>query len=103
KRLAALAKRAFVEWDVTTAPFVRPPNAMGAFFARIRLDANGNQVGPPTPACWKRAFDDSGTPGLPGQSAGKPVADAVWIAELVLGQTAREPARAVASCVGGQR
>ena len=35
KRLAALARRAFPEWEVAAAPFVRPPSDLAAFFARL--------------------------------------------------------------------
>jgi hypothetical protein len=92
KRLVALAKRAFVEWDVTTAPFVRPPNALAAFFERIRFETDGKLAGPTTPAFWQRAFDDSGVPDPPAQAGAKTI-DAAWLSELVLGQTSRERER----------
>ena len=41
RRLAGVARRGFVEWDVTMAPFVRPPHALGAFFARLRVEDSG--------------------------------------------------------------
>ncbi|HUK33406.1 MAG TPA: hypothetical protein VLV86_05825, partial [Vicinamibacterales bacterium] len=36
RRLAALARRAFPEWEIASAPFVRPPVDLGAFIARLR-------------------------------------------------------------------
>jgi hypothetical protein len=54
KRLAGLARRGFVEWDATVAPFVRPPNALAAFFARLRVEDGGAQAGLSSPAFWQR-------------------------------------------------
>jgi hypothetical protein len=49
KRLAALAHRAFPEWDVTTAPFVRPQTELSAFFARLQnasaADGEAHELG----------------------------------------------------------
>ena len=88
KRLAALARRGFPEWDVTTAPFVRPPTEFGAFFARLRsnADAEGGVPGFETSAFWQKVFDESG-----GSANGH--ADAVWLAETILGHPARERER----------
>ena len=42
----------------TMAPFVRPPNALAAFFARLRVDDSGVPAGLSSPAFWQRAFDE---------------------------------------------
>jgi hypothetical protein len=62
KRLAALAHRAFPEWDVTTAPFVRPQTELSAFFARLRnaSAAHGEATSWGSPAFWQRIFGESG-------------------------------------------
>ena len=103
KRLAALVKRAFVEWDVTAAPFVRPPNALGAFFARLRVDGNGTLVGLTSPAFWQRAFDDTSASVAPSPVTGPPTADAAWLTELVLGHPARERERRLDAFAFAQR
>ena len=94
KRLAVVARRGFVDWDVTTAPFVRPPNALGAFFARVRVEANGIPAGGVSSAFWQRAFDESGTPAS---------ADAAWLAELILSHPARERERRLEAFTFAQR
>jgi len=101
KRLAALVKRAFVEWEVTAAPFVRPPNALGAFFARLRIDGNGTLVGLTSPAFWQRAFDDTSASVAP--ATGATTADASWLTELVLGHPARERERRLEAFTFAQR
>lgn len=103
KRLAALARRAFVEWDVSAAPFVRPPNALGGFFARLRMDADGMPSGPKSPAFWQRAFDDAGESVLPVQTGGAAAVDAAWLAEIILGQAARERERRLEAFTFAQR
>ncbi len=69
KRLAGLARRGFVEWDATVAPFVRPPNALATFFARLRVEDSGAPAGLSSPAFWQRAFDGGGA-GTPQTPAG---------------------------------
>ncbi len=98
KRLAAVARRAFVEWDVTTAPFVRPPNAFGALFSRVRVEASGALAGGAQPAFWQRAFDESVSSGPTA-----PAADAAWLAELIVGQSARERERRLETFSFAQR
>ncbi len=80
KRLAALARRAFPEWDVAAAPFVRPPADLSAFFARIQAAANVERPA----AVWQKIFGDGG---------GEGVADVAWLADAVVGHPARERER----------
>ena len=103
KRLAALAKRAFIEWDATIAPFVRPTNALGGFFARLRVDGNGTLVGLTSPSFWQRAFDDTSASVSQPPAAGSPTADAAWLTELVLGHPARERERRLDAFAFAQR
>ena len=81
KRLAGLARRGFFEWDATAAPFVRPPNGLAAFFARVRVGDGGAPAGLSSPAFWQRAFDGGGA-GAPQTAAGGPTAGAAWLAEI---------------------
>jgi len=84
KRLAALARRGFPEWDIATAPFVRPPGDLSAFFARLRSTADverGAALG--TAAFWQKVFGDS-------TGASDAPADAAWLADIVVGRPARE-------------
>jgi hypothetical protein len=87
KRLAVLARRAFVEWEVPAAPFVRPPSDLGAFVARLRASANTDgeaiELGPA--AFWQRVFDE------PVSSSTR--TEVAWLAEEVLGHPARERER----------
>jgi hypothetical protein len=87
KRLASFVRRAFPEWEVATAPFVRPPADLGAFGGRLRAatedDAGGFDLG--TNAFWTRVFDESAS--APGH------ADFAWLAEAVVGRPARERER----------
>ena len=120
RRLANVAKRGFVEWDVTTAPFARPPNALGAFFGRVRVEANGT-ARVATPALWPRAFDESGlsnlsspsgpsSPSSSSSSSGTPRetptaarAGAATLAELILSHPARERERRLEAFSFAQR
>jgi hypothetical protein len=94
KRLAALAHRAFPEWDVTTAPFVRPQTELSAFFARLRnaSAADGEATSWGSPAFWQRIFGESGP--LDATTASKTPAethaDAITLAEMILVHPARE-------------
>jgi hypothetical protein len=99
KRTAALARRGFVEWDATLAPFVRPPNALAAFFARLRLDVNGALIGSTSPAFWQRVFDTDSSSGSSSQSS----VDAAWLTEFLLGHQSRERERRVDAFVFAQR
>jgi hypothetical protein len=101
KRLAALAKRGFVEWEIAAAPFVRPTNALATFFARLQIDDRGNPIGWMSPAFWQRVFDEGA--GSPPQSGGAASIDAAWAAELLLGRPGRERERRVDTFVFAQR
>ena len=87
KQLAALARRAFPEWEVVTAPFARPLSDLSAFVARLHAatagaDANlelGNA------AFWQRVFDE------PASASTR--ADVAWLADDVLAHPARERER----------
>lgn len=96
KRLAALARRAFPEWDVTTAPFVRPQTDLAAFLARLHnasTDGDATSIGPQ--AFWQRIFGDAGLPDAATASrlAAEPPTDAITLAEMILGHPARERER----------
>jgi hypothetical protein len=99
RRLAGLARRGFVEWDATVAPFVRPPNALGPFFARLRVDDSGALAGLSSPAFWQRAFDGAGagTPQAPSSGS------AAWLAEFFLGHPGRERERRLDAFAFAQR
>jgi len=88
KRLAALARRGFPEWDIASAPFARSTAALSAFFARLQTTAgperDASALG--TTAFWLRAFDESG-------AAGDTKADIAWLAEAITGHPARERER----------
>ena len=88
KRLAALTRRAFPEWDVAAAPFVRPPADLSAFFARLHAtaDAEGGAPNLGAPAFWQKIFDESG-----GSTDAK--TDIAWLADAVLGHPSRERER----------
>jgi hypothetical protein len=87
KRLVSLARRAFPEWEVATAPFVRPSSDLAAFFGRLRSvsddEAGGVDLG--TSAFWQRVFDE------PATASGR--TDVAWLAETILGRPARERER----------
>jgi hypothetical protein len=102
RRLAAFAKRAFVEWEVNAAPFVRPTNALAAFFARLRIDDAGNSIGWMSPAFWQKVFDDGGG-SPPAQSGGGSSMDAAWLTEFVLAHPSRERERRADTFVFAQR
>ena len=87
KRLAAVARRAFPEWEVATAPFVRPPSDLGAFVGRLRAatDRRSGGVDLGTTDFWQRVFDESA-----GASTRTEVA---WLVENVLSHPARERER----------
>jgi hypothetical protein len=96
KRLAALARRAFPEWDVTTAPFVRPQTDLAAFLARLHsasTDGDATSIG--SQAFWQRIFGDAGPADAATASrlAAEPRTDAVTLAEMILGHPARERER----------
>jgi hypothetical protein len=101
KRLAALAKHGFVEWDVAAAPFVRPTSALATFFARLAIDERGTPIGWMSPAFWQRVFDEGA--GSPPQSGGVASIDAAWVAELLLSRPGRERERRVDTFVFAQR
>ena len=84
KRLAALARRAFPEWEVVAAPFVRPPSDLGAFIARLHATtgATDDTIDLRTVGFWQRVFDDA--------SNSSARTDVVWLAENILGHPARE-------------
>ena len=88
KRLAALTRRAFPEWDIAAAPFVRPPSDLAAFFARLHAtsDAEGGAPSLGTPAFWQKIFDESG-----GSADAK--TDIAWLADTVLEHPGRERER----------
>ncbi|HXD75078.1 MAG TPA: hypothetical protein VN628_15120, partial [Vicinamibacterales bacterium] len=86
KRLASLVRRAFPEWEVIAAPFVRPPADLAQFFGRLRNTADVDGGGLRTAGFWQKVFDDSG-------SAGDQPADVAWLAEAVLAHPARERER----------
>ena len=88
KRLAALTRRAFPEWEVATAPFVRPASDLSAFFARLHsgADAEGGVPALGPPAFWQKIFDES-----TGSADAR--ADVAWLADTVLGHPTRERER----------
>jgi hypothetical protein len=94
KRLASLARRAFPEWDVTTAPFVRPQTELSAFFARLRnasaADDEATSWG--SPAFWQRIFGESGPvdAAATNKTPAETRADAITLAEMILVHPARE-------------
>ena len=102
RRLAGLARRGFIEWDVTLAPFVRPSNALGAFFARLRPDADGALAGLTSPAFWQRVFENGGSGTAAPSNASAP-AGAAWLTEFVLGHTGRERERRLDGFTFAQR
>ncbi len=87
KRMAALARRVFPEWEVSTAPFARPPVDIGALIARMEATSDSTSAtvdfGPA--AFWQRVFGDSAN-----SSAS---ADVAWMADAVLAHPARERER----------
>src|SRR5205085_12506401 len=87
-RLAALARRAFPEWDVTTAPFVRAPGDLSAFFGRLRAtsDTESGAAAFRSTAFWQKVFDDAA-------GSGDMPADIGWLADTVVGHPARERER----------
>lgn len=87
KRLAGLARRGFPEWEVATAPFVRPPTDLGAFFGRLRAttDIESGVAALRTTAFWHRVFDESG--------GSESAPDVAWLAETITGHPARERER----------
>jgi hypothetical protein len=103
KRLAALARRGFAEWDVTIAPFARPQNALDSFFARARLDSDGALIGLASPAFWQRAFDSTGAGAQQPQPTASGAPDAAWLAEFILGHPVRERERRIDAFMFGQR
>jgi hypothetical protein len=94
KRLASLARRAFPEWDVTTAPFVRPQTDFSAFFARLRnasaADQESTIIGPP--AFWQRVFGESGPvdAAAANRTLAEGRADVITLAEMTIPHQARE-------------
>jgi hypothetical protein len=94
KRLASLARRAFPEWDVTTAPFVRPQTELSAFFARLRnasaADDEATSWG--SPAFWQRIFGESGPADAAStnKTSADARADAITLAEMILVHPVRE-------------
>ena len=88
KRLASLVRRAFPEWDVTTAPFVRAPADLSAFFGRLRATAGVESGGAAlrTVTFWHKVFDETA-------STGDMQADVVWLAEAILAHPPRERER----------
>jgi len=97
KRLASLARRAFPEWEVATAPFVRPQTELAAFFARLQNTPAGGPeaVRMGSAAFWQRIFEESGSfDGAPAArtSAEAPV-DAITLAEMIVVHPARERER----------
>ena len=87
RRLAGLARRAYPEWDVATAPFVRPPTDLAAFFGRLRAttDLESGVAVLRTTAFWQRVFDESG--------GSESAPDIAWLAETITGHPARERER----------
>jgi hypothetical protein len=87
KRLASVVRKAFAEWEVAAAPFVRPAADLGAFLGRLRAvsddEAGGVDLG--TTAFWQRVFDE------PGNGSGR--ADVAWLAEAIVGRQFRERER----------
>jgi len=94
KRLASLARRAFPEWDVTTAPFVRPQTELSAFFARLRnaSAAGAEATSWGSPAFWQRVFGEAGPLDAvaANNTPGEARADAITLAEMILLHPARE-------------
>jgi hypothetical protein len=106
KRLAALARRAFPEWDVTTAPFIRPQSELAAFFARLRnASAGGDPAGMGSPAFWQRVFGDGGEAdaATAARFAAEARADSTTLAEMTLGHPARERERRLDLLTFGNR
>jgi hypothetical protein len=97
KRLAALARRTFPEWDITTAPFVRPPTDLAALFGRLRNASSGGaaDTGMGSAGFWQRVFGDGGLPDASTASriAAEAPADPIALAEMILGHPARERER----------
>jgi hypothetical protein len=88
KRLAALARRAFPEWEAATAPFVRPAGDLSAFFGRLH-SVSGGEGGAPVPGTtsfWQKVFDEP-------VSAGDARVDIAWLAETTVGHPSRERER----------
>jgi hypothetical protein len=95
KRLASLARHAFPEWEVATAPFVRPQAELAAFFARLSnasaADAGATSMGS---SFWRRIFDDAGSSGAASAArAAETPADSITLAEMILSQPSRERER----------
>jgi hypothetical protein len=107
KRLAAIARRAFPEWDVTTAPFVRAPTDLAAFFARLRNASDPERSIPSvgSAAFWQRIFEETGPieAGAAARSAAGARADLVTLAETTLLHPARERERRVDLLAFAQR
>ncbi len=84
KRLDGLTRRAFADWDVAAAPFVRPPSDLGALVARLHTTTSVADVPLDLGAAafWQRVFDE--TPNAPGST------DLAWLAEEVLAHPVRE-------------
>jgi hypothetical protein len=98
RQLAALARRAFPEWEVATAPFVRPQFDLAAFFARLRNSA-GDGATPwiGSASFWQRVLGD-GSPldaATAARLAADRPADAIALAELAEDHPARERERRV--------
>jgi hypothetical protein len=91
RRLAAVARRGFVEWDVTLAPFVRPSYGLDVFFARLRIDTPGSMAGSLSAAFWQRAFENGGAATASPSGSGA----AAWLAELTLGSAPRDRERRI--------
>jgi hypothetical protein len=102
RRLAAVARRGFVEWDATIAPFVRPPYALAALFGRLQFDADGALAGFTTPPFWQRVFE--GGSGATVQTKDAPASpDAAWVTEFALAHPVRERERRVEGLTFAQR
>jgi len=88
KRLASLVRRAFPEWEVASAPFVRAPSDLSAFFARLRstADIEGDEAALGTTAFWQKVFGESA-------GSGDARADVAWLADTIAGHPARERER----------
>ena len=80
----------FLEWDVTTAPFVRPPHRSGGVLLRdcaATADAEGRLVPDlGSHAFWQKVFDESG-------GAVDTRTDIAWLADTIIGHPARERER----------
>jgi len=86
KRFAGLARRAFPEWEIATAPFVRPAGDLSAFFGRVHLATEGEDGVPGTTSFWQKVFND--TPG-----GGDARVDIAWLADAISSHPARERER----------